>query len=185
MGEACLDYSLEISPAILASMETHSLAYPWYAIKVRTNGELSVLAVLQSRGFDPYCPTQKQRRRYSDRMKAVDVPIFPGYLFCRFNSQNKVPILSSPGVQHIVGVAGTPAVIPDEEIKSICRVIEAGGFASSYLKQGQRVRVTHGRLAGVEGVLVRDSTGDRLVVSIELLTRSASLYIDRDQVCPV
>ncbi len=185
MGEACLDYSLEISPAILPSMETHSLAYPWYAIKVRTNGEVSTLAVLQSRGFDPYCPTQKERRRYTDRMKAVDVPIFPGYLFCRFNPQNKVPILSSPGVQHIVGVAGMPAAIPDEEMKSIYRVIEAGGSASSYLKQGRRVRVTHGSLVGVEGVLVRDTTGDRLVVSIELLTRSASLYIDRDQVCPI
>jgi transcription antitermination factor NusG len=187
MGEACLDYNTrsEIAPATADSAELHGQLHPWYAVKVRTGGELSTLVVLQNRGFDPYCPTHKEKRRYSDRVKAVDTPIFPGYLFCRFDVQKRAPILSCPGVQHIVGIAGAPLPVPEEEIRNVRRVIEAGGTARQFFKKGQQVCVTHGPLAGVEGLLVTDQKGDRLVVSIGLLTRSASLYINKNDVSPV
>lgn len=185
MGEACREYSIYSEPCLPYSetSETLSDSDPWYAIRVRTGGELSALSVLQYRGFHPYCPIQKERRRYSDRMKVIEKPVFPGYLFCRFDAQKKVPILSSPGVQQIVGIAGSPIAIPEEQIRNIQRVIDAGGFATDYLKQGQRVRVIQGSLSGVEGILVRHADGERLVVSIDLLTRSACLHIDKHSVC--
>jgi transcriptional antiterminator NusG len=186
MGEACHANNVHPGSCLpgLELTDRISNSYPWYALRVRTGGEFAALSVLQYRGFHPYCPIQKERRRYSDRMKTVEVPVFPGYLFCRFDAQKKVPILSSPGVQQIVGIGGSPIPIPEEQIRNIQRVIGAGGYATGYLKQGQRVRVTHGSLVGVEGILVSDLNGERLVVSIDLLTRSACLHIDKDSVCP-
>jgi transcription antitermination factor NusG len=187
MGEACLNDSTDswIFDSALHSAADHSRPFAWYALKVRTGGELSAVTVLQSRGFDPYCPTHTERRRYSDRMKAVEAPLFPGYVFCEFDVQKKLPIVSSPGVEYIVGAGGAPIPIPEEELRSIRRVVDAGACAAPYFARGQRVRVTRGPLEGIEGILVRDPNGDRLVVSIELLNQSASLHIDRDEVDPV
>ena len=184
MGEACLGErtSLPLVPPILHSIEVGPQFPAWYALKVRTGGEFAAVAALRSRGFDPYCPTQKERRRYSDRMKVVETAVFPGYAFCKFDVQKKLPVVSSPGVEYIVGVAGVPTPIPEVEISNIRRVIDAGASASENFVQGQRVRVTHGPLAGVEGILIRDSRGDRLIVSIELLNQSACLHITQDQI---
>jgi transcription antitermination factor NusG len=107
------------------------------------------MAALRARGFDPYCPIREERRRYSDRMKLVETAVFPGYLFCKFDAQKKVPILSSPGVEYIVGIAGAPVPLTDQEVDNIRRVVNAGGSGTKYLTRGQRVRVTHGPLEGI------------------------------------
>jgi transcription antitermination factor NusG len=184
MGEACLQTNVAaVNSAVIANAAT--LCAPWYAIRARSAGEATVVAALEARGFAPYCPTQKQRRRYSDRVKVVDTPIFPGYVFCQFELRQKAEILSSPGVQGIVGFANGPAAIPEEEILNCRRMVEAGATPTRSLTCGQRVRITRGSLAGVEGTLVRDSAGDRLVVSIHLLNQGTSLHVDKDAVCPV
>jgi transcription antitermination factor NusG len=187
MGEACLSsntfYRSVSAPLDSIAMQSQHLA--WYPLKVRSGGELSAAAALRIRGFDPYCPTQKERRRYSDRMKLVEAAVFPGYVFCQFDIRRKLSVITSPGVEYIVAFADPPTPVPEEEIVTIRRVIDAGAQATPYLARGQRVRVTHGALEGVEGILVRDASGDRLVISIELVNQSASLHIDIDEVCPV
>jgi len=185
MGEACLDSSIYTLPRAVDSASRPSQHFGWYALRVRTGAELSAAAALRYRGFEPYCPTQKERRRYSDRMKLVEAAIFSGYVFCQFDVQKKLPIVSSPGVEYIVGFAHGPTPVPEAEIISIRRVIDAGASATRYLARGQRVRVMRGPLQGIEGILARDATGDRLVVSIELVNQSASLRIDHDEICPV
>jgi transcription termination/antitermination protein NusG len=159
--------------------------YAWYALKVRSRAEATASAALRSRGYDPYYPTRAQQRRYSDRVKRVEEAILPGYLFCKFDPQKKVGILSSAAVEYIVGVGGVPAPIPDQEIANVRRAVEAGGIASPYIRKGEQVLVTSGVLAGVQGILARDDGGDRLVVSIELLNRSVSVEINRQDVRPV
>jgi transcription antitermination factor NusG len=153
----------------------------WYALKVRNGSEPSVVSALQRRGLHPYCPTQKERRRYSDRMKVVTTPVFSGYVFCSFDITKKLPVVSCPGVDYIVAFAGVPAEVPELQIENIRRMIDAGAIASEPFVAGEHIRVTHGPLAGIEGILVRESRGNRLVVSIELLNQAASLYIDQDQ----
>jgi transcription antitermination factor NusG len=118
-------------------------------------------------------------------MKVVEAAVFPGYVFCQFDVQHKVPVISSPGVEYILGFADGPTPVPETEIINLRRMIDAGASAIRSLAPGHRVRVTHGPLEGVEGVLVRDSAADRLVVSIELLNQGASLHIDQDDVSPV
>jgi transcription antitermination factor NusG len=141
------------------------------------------MKALQLRGYSPYCPTQQELRRYSDRMKVVSVPLFPGYLFCQFDAQQKLPIVSTPGVDYILGANG-PVAVEETELESIRRMAEAGAQAQPYLVRGQRVRVSHGALEGIEGILSRDAKGaEKLVVSIKLLNQSVSLHIDRSAVC--
>lgn len=183
MGEACHLISNAVwhaTPAVISQVESDSFA-AWYALKVRNGGEMAVVDALQCRGFAPYCPTQKERRKYTDRMKVVARAVFPGYVFCRFDMEKKLPLVSCPGVDYIVGFAGRAAAIPEVQMVSLRRMIEAGATASEAWAPGDRVRVTHGALEGLEGILVREPRGSRLVISIELLNRGASLYIDQDQ----
>jgi transcription antitermination factor NusG len=187
MGEACLEsgtYSVALlSNLNLAAMPNRSFA--WYVLKIRTGGELAAVTALKHRGYAPYCPMRKEHRRYSDRIKVVDAAVFPGYVFCQFDSQKKLPIISCPGVEYIVGFADGPAAVPEVELMNVRRMLDAGASTVRGMEQGQRVRVTHGPLEGVEGILVRDAISDRLVVSIELLNQGASLHINQDEVCPV
>jgi transcriptional antiterminator RfaH len=187
MGEACLQLETNV-PAFRpsASSDTNPSAHlNWYTLKVRTGAEMKAVEALQHRGFAPYCPMHFERRQYSDRMKVVQVAAFQGYVFCQFDVQNKLPIISTRGVEYIVGFADGPTPVPEKEIADVQRMMEAGASAVLSIPLGGRVRVTHGPLEGVEGVLVRDNNGYRLVVSIELLRQGASLHINQDQVSQV
>jgi transcription termination/antitermination protein NusG len=157
----------------------------WYALKVRTRSEFLALKALRNRGYEPFCPTYPERRRYSDRVKVIENVAFPGYLFCRFDPRKKLPVISSRAIEYIVGSGGIPEPIPDQQIADIRRALEAGGRPAPYFRAGQRVRVEYGALAGVEGVLARDASTGQLVVSIDLLQRSVAVYIDEHQVRPV
>jgi transcription antitermination factor NusG len=187
MGEA---YLIEdnLNPSIAPMLETYLGAltvHPWYALRVRAGSESTVVEMLEYRGFSAYCPTQKERRRYSDRMKVVAKPVFPGYVFCSFDISKKVPVISCPGVDYVVGCAGVPSAVPDVQIENIRRMVAAGAVACERFAAGDRVRVTHGPLQGVEGILAQEPRGNRLVVSVDLLNRAASLYIDKDQLSTV
>ena len=155
---------------------------PWYALKVRTRSEPVVVTVLRNRGYDPFAPTMAERRRYCDRMTVVETPVFPGYVFCRLDPRKKVPVLSAPAVEYIVSFAGAPVIVPEDEIEAVRRAIEAGARPRPYLAAGQRIRIEYGAPAGLEGILVRQGSEHRLVVSINLLQRSVSVEIDEDQV---
>jgi len=178
MGEAC-QLGSNYGQTVSAGLFGEYIPASWYALKVRKGSEEAVVSALELRGLDPYCPIHKERRRYSDRMKVVSKPLFPGYVFCSFAIEKKLPVVSCPGVEYIVGCAGVATVIPDVQIDSIRRMVDAGAVAEERFVPGEKVRVTHGALAGVEGVVVRESRGTRLFVSIEMLNRSASLWIDQ------
>jgi transcription termination/antitermination protein NusG len=159
--------------------------FSWYALKVRTRSEFLAVEALRNKGYEPFCPTYPERRRYSDRMKVIENVAFPGYLFCRFDPHKKIPVISSPAIEYIVGTRGMPEPIPDHQIASIRRALEAGARPAPYFRIGQRVRVEYGALAGIEGVLARDASTGRLIISIDLLQRSVALQIDEHQVRPV
>ncbi len=156
--------------------------HPWFALKVRVGSEASTVQILTSRGVQSYAPSQKERRRYSDRMKTVNKPLFPGYVFCSFDFEKRLPVISCPGVDYIVGFGSVPTAIPAAQIESIRKIVAEGAVACEQFSAGDRVRVTHGALAGVEGILVQETAGNRLVVCIELLNRGASLFVNKDQV---
>jgi len=161
----------------------HALA--WYALKVRTRSESIAASALVNRGYVTFSPVYQERRRYSDRMKAVEAAAFPGYIFCQFNPSRKVPVLSSPAVEYIVGRAGNYIPIAEVVLDNIRRFMAAGGRAAPYLSAGQRVRIEFGSLAGLEGIFVRSANSDRVVLSVDLLQRSIAVDIAFDHVRPI
>ena len=160
---------------------------PWYAIRVRTGAEARLKTSLEQKGSEIFLPTWLDCRQYSDRIKKIQSPLFPGYLFCRLDVEKRLPILTTPGVESIVHIAGVPQPIEDSEIEAIQRAVNANLNAVPwpYLKSGDRVRVVFGSMSGVEGQLVTVKGKDRLVLSVEILQRSISFEIDRTWIRPV
>jgi transcription antitermination factor NusG len=159
-----------------------STQLPWFALQVRTRHELGVADYLRGQGYEWLLPLYKCRKRWSDRIKEVETPLFPGYLFCRFNPQNRLPILKTPGVIQIVGFNHVPSPVDESEIKAI-QTLMATGVPNQpwpYLEIGDRVKIESGSLRGVEGILVDFKGSHRLVLSITLLQRSVAVEIDAE-----
>src|SRR5438270_11525242 len=154
----------------------------WFALRVRSNSEKVTTAHLEARGLQPFLPLYRSRRTWSNRIKDLDFPLFPGYVFCRFVVTNRLPVLSAPGVVGIVGAGKVPIPLDPREIEAIRRVAGSGLPAEPwpYLKAGQIVRVDHGALKNVEGILLDVKSKQRLLVSVTLLQRSVTVEIERD-----
>lgn len=160
----------------------------WFAVRTASGREKSVASQLQARGIEEFLPVYRTRRQWSDRTKELELPLFPGYIFCRFDFSNRLPVLITPGVQMIVGVGKLPAPVSDVEIDNLRRVVASGAAAlphDQYLTVGERVRIREGSLAGVEGILVDVKNSWRIVLSVELLQRSVSVELDRAAIEPV
>ena len=156
----------------------------WYALKVKTRCEELVAVSLRNKGYDPFLPTYSSKRKWSDRVKVLHLPLFPGYLFCRFDVKTRLPILTTPGVHSIVGIGRNPEPIRPEEIESIQRVLKAGLMCSPhpYITTGQVVRIEQGSLQGLVGLVTDVKSELRLILSVNLLMRSVSVEIDRNWV---
>lgn len=174
------NYQIRDSKQQADGLVERSVQLPWFALQVRSRHELGVADYLRGQGYEWLLPLYKCRKRWSDRIKEVETPLFPGYLFCRFNPQNRLPILKTPGVIQIVGFNHVPSPVDDSEIKAI-QTLMATGVPNQpwpYLEIGDRVRIESGSLRGVEGILVDFKGRHRLVLSITLLQRSVAVEID-------
>jgi transcription antitermination factor NusG len=168
-------------------MQSRGAALQWYAIRTATGRERLVSTQLQSKGYEDFLPVYRSMRKWSDRTKELEFPLFPGYLFCCFDFSNRLPILITPGVKTVVGFGKIPAPVTCEEIESLRRVVISGAAATPwpYLAVGQRVQVREGALAGLEGILLQVKNTYRIVLSVELLRRSVAVELDRASVMPV
>jgi len=161
--------------------------YPWYALHVRSNFEHITHKLLTQKGLTSFLPCYATRRRWSDRMKVIEHPLFPGYVFCRFDPRNWLPVVRTPGVVQILGNERSFTPIEEQEMESVRRLVASGipPMAHVFLRIGQRVYIERGPLRGVEGILVADKGGFRLVVSLTLLQRSVAVEVDAEWVRPV
>jgi transcription antitermination factor NusG len=170
-------------------MEIHERygAYPWFAVRIRARQERLIASALHNKGYEVFLPLYVSRRRWADRFKELELPLFPGYLFCRFDVQKRLPILMTPGVLQIVGTNNAPLPIEDVEIAAVQSIVLSGLAAEPwpYLRTGETVRIERGSLSGVEGILVAVKKPYRVVVSVTLLQRSVAVEIDQDWMSPV
>ena len=163
-------------------MTQESRSRAWFAVTVKPNHERAAAQALDAKGLEVFLPLYRARRRWTDRVKELDLPLFGGYVFCRFERPEKARVLATPAVTSVVGFGHQPASIPESEIESV-RMLVASGLPLGpwpLLRVGQRVRIGAGPLAGVEGVLSRIKDGWRVVVSVELLQRAVAAEVDRD-----
>jgi len=152
----------------------------WCAIHTRHQHEKSVTALLSRQGFRVFLPTYETVRRWSDRKKRVRLPLFPGYVFLVDEEQRRLQVLSTPGVHTILSTGKVPAVIPSAEIDAIRRAVESPLRVEPHplLRSGAAVRIKSGPLMGLEGIVSRGKDLFRVVLSVELLGRSAAVEID-------
>lgn len=161
-------------------MESGIARLPWFALQVRTGHEKSVVERLKSKCQRYFLPLYKSRRRWSDRIKEIEMPLFPGYLFCGVDVTNRLPILTTPGVIRIVGIGGVPQPLEESEVAAIQSLVrsELPSQPWPFLEIGERVRIEHGPLRGIEGILLDFRGRHRLVVSVTVLQRSVAVEID-------
>jgi transcription antitermination factor NusG len=156
----------------------------WFALRVKPNHEKYVAAILREKRFEEFLPLFRSRQRWSDRVKTVDLPLFPGYLFCRLNLNldNRMPLLTTPGLLYIVGRGKTPEPVEESEILAIQSISLSGLSYAPWpsLVIGQKVRLEAGPLCGLEGVLTRIGNQHKIYVSVTLLQRSVSVEVDSD-----
>ena len=162
-------------------------ALNWFAVAVKPRQEKLAARVLRDQGLEDYLPLYRARRRWSDRLKEVEAPLFAGYVFCRFAPRDRAPVLRTPGVRSIVTFGGRPAPVSDAEISALRQAVGSGRAVEPWSEpgQGQLIRIEHGPLSGLRGVLVRARDDWRVVVSVELLRRSVAVEVDRADLAPL
>lgn len=159
----------------------------WYALHTRSRHEKVARDQLTAKGITNLLPLWRKRSVWKDRVKMIDEPLFRGYMFGYFALENKLAVLQSIGVVRIVSFNGKPIPVPEEQIQAVKTMVEKrlAYDPHPFLKEGMRVRVKHGVLAGAEGILLAKKHHYRLVISVDLIQQSVAVDIDSASVEPL
>ncbi len=159
----------------------------WYAAYTYPRHEKKVLSQLLLRGIESFLPSYRAHHRWRNGCTAeVELPLFPGYLFVRIPLQDRMCVLQVPSLVSLVGFAGLPAALPNEDIEALKTVLaHSKAEPHAFLQVGDRVRIKTGCLAGIEGILLRRASGFRFVLNVELIRQAASVEVSASDVVPV
>lgn len=161
--------------------------FPWYAIRVKPKREKTVHDSLTAKGYESFLPLYLSRRKYGERFKNFHLPLFAGYLFCRFDAADRLPVLKTESLLYIL-TDGTQLIsIPDPEIATLQVAVESKLSIEPhpFLNVGDRVNIAEGPLRDHSGILLQIKGSHRLVISITMLQRSVAVQIDRNWVRPI
>ena len=160
------------------------LTRKWLAIYTRPRWEKKVNQLLKEKGVESYCPLNKVRRKWSDRVKIVEEPLFKSYVFVKVSDDDRTAVRMTSGAINFVYWQGKPAVIKEKEISAIKRFLDeyenVEARSSADLKVNQRVRVTNGSLMDQEGKVI-DLRRKTARVAIDSLGYTLVAYIDRSK----
>jgi transcription antitermination factor NusG len=152
----------------------------WLAYYTTPRHEKAVAKHFECRSVDYFLPLVRQSRRWKNGVRAqVDQPLFPGYVFARLEPKRYFQVLNIPGVLSVVGPAHKPSMLEDDEIESLrAGLAERNSRPHPFLVIGQRARITSGAFAGKTGILVREVTNLRVVLTVEAIMKSFSVEVD-------
>jgi transcription antitermination factor NusG len=152
----------------------------WYVAHTSANHEKRVTQQLQERSVENFLPLYDSVRRWKDRRMKLQLPLFPSYVFVRLPLRERLKVLQVPGVARLISFNGQPAALPDKEIEALRASLAAQLRTEPhpYLTVGRRVRFKSGPLEGVEGILIRKKNACRVVLSLDLIMKSASVEVD-------
>ena len=158
----------------------------WYALQLRSRWEFSTASILEHKGYEVFLPRCTSRRKWSDRVKSIQRPLFPGYLFCRIEGGVAGTLVTTPGVIRIVCAGQAPLPVDREEIDSLRLVVSQQEVQQlPFCREGQKVEINTGPLQGARGAILQVKGQCKLVVSISILQRSVAVEIDGSTVSPV
>jgi transcription antitermination factor NusG len=159
-------------------------ALNWYALFTRYQHEKPVALALANKNYEVFLPLCNVTRQWQDRSKQLWLPLFPSYVFVRGGMDRPLPIVSTPGVVHIVQFGGRAAIISQTQLDDVRRMLKSHAAIEPhpYLAHGDRVRVMSGALAGLEGILIRKKNLAHLVISMQMLGRSAAVEVEMSNI---
>jgi transcription antitermination factor NusG len=152
----------------------------WYAVYTVVRHEKAADRALKQKQIETFLPLREITSQWKDRKKRVLLPLFPGYLFVSTTLEYKLIILDTPGIVRMLGVSGTPAPIPDDQIESIRKLLDSKVpfDPHPYMTEGEMVIVTHGPLQGIIGRILKRRGLNKLILSVDLIKRAVSVEVD-------
>ena len=163
-------------------MNSLSMEVPrWHAIHVRPRFERIVASHLRAYGMENYLPLRRMTRQSAEKSRTIELPLFPGYVFCKCHASRHGSIEATPGVLGIWRGTNASDVVFDQEIWNLRRILEVGSRIRSwpFTTQGMPVMVQTGPLSGVTGVLEITSSERVFVLSVQLIRHSIAIEIDQ------
>jgi transcription antitermination factor NusG len=158
----------------------------WYAAYTCANHERRVAQQLAERRFESFLPTYRSVRRWKDRRKELQLPLFPNYVFVRMDLVDRIRVLQVPGLISLVAFQGQPAALDDSDVDRLRTGLGGTGRVEPhpYLTVGRRVKITGGAFSGLEGILLRRKDRLRVVLSVELIQRSVAIEVWESDIAP-
>jgi transcription antitermination factor NusG len=167
-------------------MSTTTLPSFWYALYTKSRAEKKVLLELELQGIEAYLPLQRKLRQWSDRKKWVETPLISGYIFVHITLKEYDPVLRTPGVVTYVRFEGKAAIIPDDQIETIKRMMRQSSHAievsHELFNEGDPVEVIAGPLIGMQGKLVQFKGSKRVVVQVIQLNLSVLVEVPATEI---
>jgi len=158
-----------------------ALTSHWYALYTKPRWEKKVHALLSEKKIESYCPLNKVRKKWSDRMKTVEEPLFKSYVFARVNEDEQTKVRLTPGVMNFVYWQGKPAIIPAKEIETIRKFLNEYENVMTepiQLKEDGRVTIRQGLFMDHEAKILKIE-GNRVKVEIQSIGYSLVALIDK------
>jgi len=153
----------------------------WYAVTTRSRHEKVVAEQLWQKEIECFLPLHEVISKWKDRLKKVQFPLFPGYLFVHVPIQERrLDILKVPSVVRIIGFNGEPVSIPGPEVQAVKQLV----FSTlpydpyPYIVKGNRVEIVRGPLRGLQGNLVEKKGAFRFILSIDLIQQAVACEVD-------
>jgi transcription antitermination factor NusG len=153
----------------------------WFALYTTSRHEKRVAQHLSHRDIECYLPLYRSRRKWSDGSRVtLELPLFPGYVFVHIRRNERKDVLAVPGALAVVeGTGGEPASLPDATIDALRSGLDSrSAMPYPLMAVGRRVRVRSGALAGLEGFVVRNKNGFRVVMTLEHIMKSYAVEVD-------
>ena len=157
----------------------------WYVIQTRSRFEKKCADLLAKNGISAYLPLQKKMSVWSDRIKEVETPLFPGYLFVQFSENERYPILNTPGVVRFISFGGKYATINIKQMNAVQKAITSDlelEVVDIVFEPGQEVLITSGPFKDNYARLVRHNGKGKLLLTIDSIGKGILLEIGRTQV---
>lgn len=154
----------------------------WLVFYTKSRHEMKVAGYLEGKGYEVFLPVQKVLRQWSDRKKRVVTPLFRSYIFVHDSETRIQDILQVPGIAWNVRYDGKPAVVREEEIKTIKRFLATGLLIETstdpVFQIGEEAEVADGPLKGVRGKIIDTPSGEKFSVTLEVLKNSMIVRLD-------
>lgn len=159
----------------------------WTVVYTRSNYEKKVDQLLKLQNIESFCPTIKTKRKWADRLKMVEMPLFNSYVFVRANEREQLQVLQTPGVSHFVLYGGKPAVVPSSDIERVRLLInhytDVESVSMKSLNIGDEIKVKDGILFDCQGEIVGIHGKSVLIVLKQLdCVLMAKVKLDYDQI---